>query len=92
MIFSLFQIASSFSHEEMQDVIATRALGQDLPLNPPMIHCVGCSDSGNYVIAGLGNGTVEIFHGGKYIRHRESLIGHKRSVAAILPIGVSYLI
>lgn len=54
-----------------------------------MVHSIGCSDSGAYVVAGLGNGTVEVFHGGKNLRHTESLIGHKRSVAAVLPIAVS---
>ncbi|KAM7538768.1 hypothetical protein Aperf_G00000055569 [Anoplocephala perfoliata] len=86
------RIASSFSPEETQQMITTRALGQDLPLNPPMIHSIACSASGDYVFAGLGNGTVEIFHGGKYIRHSESLIGHKRCVAAILPIGESHIV
>ncbi|VDL18592.1 unnamed protein product [Hymenolepis diminuta] len=82
------RIASSFSQEEIQRMVSTHALGQDLPLNPPMVHSIGCSNSGDYVVAGLGNGTVELFHGGKNLRHTESLFGHKRSVAAILPIGV----
>ncbi|KAM3176534.1 hypothetical protein ACTXT7_006357 [Hymenolepis weldensis] len=86
------RIASSFSQEEIQQMVSTHALGQDLPLNPPMVHSIGCSNSGDYVAAGLGNGTVELFHGGKNLRHTESLFGHKRSVAAILPIGDSYVL
>ncbi|VDO06345.1 unnamed protein product [Rodentolepis nana] len=86
------RIASSFSQEENRRIVLTHTLGQDLPLNPPMVHSIGCSDSGDYVIAGLGNGTVEVFNGAKNLRHTESLFGHKRSVAAILPIGDSHVL
>nr|CDS32926.1 WD repeat containing protein 53 [Hymenolepis microstoma] len=89
---SSIRIASSFSQEENQRIVLMHTLGRDLPLNPPMVHSIGCSDSGDYVIAGLGNGTVEVFNGGKSLRHTESLFGHKRSVAAILPIGDSHVL
>ncbi len=64
-------------------------LGQDLPLNPPMIHSLACTESGTYVAVGLESGTVEVFHGDKDLRHTESLLGHRRGVSALLPVHVS---
>uniref|UniRef100_A0A5K3EUC5 WD_REPEATS_REGION domain-containing protein n=1 Tax=Mesocestoides corti TaxID=53468 RepID=A0A5K3EUC5_MESCO len=89
---NFIRVASSFSPEEIQQFVATQVLSQGLPLNPPMIHSLVCTESGSYVIAGLESGAVEVFRGGKHIEHVESLIGHRRSVAALLPIEESHLL
>lgn len=87
-----FLIASSLTPEEVRQMMATRALGPGFPFNPPMIHSLGCDESGDYVAVGLGNGTVEVFQGDRNLRHVKSLLGHRRSVAALLPIGNSHLL
>ncbi|VDK40841.1 unnamed protein product [Taenia asiatica] len=86
------RIASSLTSEEAEQMVATRALGPGLLFNPPMIHSLGFVDSGNYVTVGLGNGTVEVFQGCKNLQHVETLLGHRRSVAALLPVGNSHLL
>ncbi|VDM30777.1 unnamed protein product [Hydatigera taeniaeformis] len=90
-VFSV-RIASSFTPEEVEQMVKTRAYSQSLLLNPPMIHSLGCDDSGKYVAVGLGNGAVEIFKDDKNFRHVESLLGHRRSVSALLPVGSSHLL
>ncbi|KAL5103407.1 WD repeat-containing protein 53 [Taenia crassiceps] len=85
-------IASSLTPEEVEQMVTTRALGPGLSFNPPMIHSLGCDDSGDYVTVGLGNGTVEVFQSGKNLQHVATLLGHRRSVAALLPVGKSHLL
>lgn len=69
-------------------MVATRTLIPGLLFNPPMVHSLGCDDSGDYIAVGLGTGAVEVFQGGKNLQHVESLLGHRRSVAALLPFKV----
>ncbi|RTG87991.1 uncharacterized protein DC041_0005047, partial [Schistosoma bovis] len=55
-----------------------------LPINPPMVHSVACSVSGDFVAAGLESSTIELFAGdGKRLNHLESLYGHTRGVSAL---------
>ncbi|VDP73006.1 unnamed protein product [Echinostoma caproni] len=55
-----------------------------LPINPPMVHCIACSPSGDFAAAGLEKSTVELFAGdGKRLNHVESLYGHRRAVSAL---------
>ncbi|XP_018654876.1 putative wd40 protein [Schistosoma mansoni] len=55
-----------------------------LPINPPMVHSVACSASGDFVAAGLESSTIELFAGdGKRLNHLESLYGHTRGVSAL---------
>ncbi|CAH8674335.1 unnamed protein product [Schistosoma rodhaini] len=64
-----------------------------LPINPPMVHSVACSASGDFVAAGLESSTIELFAGdGKRLNHLESLYGHTRGVSALHFIDDSFLI
>ncbi|CAH8650750.1 unnamed protein product [Schistosoma guineensis] len=64
-----------------------------LPINPPMVHSVACSVSGDFVAAGLESSTIELFAGdGKRLNHLESLYGHTRGVSALHFIDDSFLI
>nr|CAX74570.1 WD repeat protein 53 [Schistosoma japonicum] len=55
-----------------------------LPINPPMVHSVACSVSGDFVAAGLESSTIVLFAGdGKRLNHLESLYGHTRGVSAL---------
>ncbi|CAH8569931.1 unnamed protein product [Schistosoma turkestanicum] len=60
-----------------------------LPINPPMVHSIACSGSGDFVAAGLESSTIELFAGdGKRLNHLESLYGHTRGVSALHFIDV----
>lgn len=64
-----------------------------LPVNPPMVHTIACSSSGDFVAAGLESSTIELFSGeGKRLCHLESLYGHSRGVSALKYIDDSFLV
>ncbi|KAF8562125.1 hypothetical protein P879_06677 [Paragonimus westermani] len=64
-----------------------------IPVNPPMVHSIACSASGDFVAAGLEKSTIELFAGdGKRLAHLESLYGHRRAVSTLLFIGDDHLI
>lgn len=62
-----------------------------VPLNPPMVHVINCSASGDFVAAGLESSTIELFAGeGKRLSHLESIYGHSRGVSALHFLNVSF--
>ncbi|CAL8083717.1 unnamed protein product [Calicophoron daubneyi] len=64
-----------------------------IPVNPPMVHAVACSKTGDFVAAGLESSTIELFAGdGKRLNHLDSLYGHSRGVCALHFMGDSHLI
>ncbi|KAA0185095.1 hypothetical protein FBUS_00824 [Fasciolopsis buskii] len=72
---------------------AQNAWSAGLPINPPMVHCIDCSPSGDFAAAGLEKSTVELFAGdGKRLNHVESLYGHRRAVSALHFISDSFLL
>lgn len=74
-------------------VSAADAWSFGLPVNPPMVHSVACSASGDLVAAGLEKSTIELFAGdGKRLTHKTSLYGHRRGVSALHFIGDTFLI
>ncbi|KAG5442942.1 WD repeat-containing protein 53 [Clonorchis sinensis] len=83
---------------DSSDTAPTSIAAQDawisgLPINPPMVHSLACSASGDFVAAGLEKSTIELFSGdGKRLSHKESLYGHRRAVSALHFIGDSHLI
>lgn len=84
---------SSLTETQSTQLHATRALGAGLPLNPPMINALTCTANGEYVVIGLESSTIELFSSSsKYLRHTDSLFGHRRGVSALLSIQNTHII
>lgn len=80
-------------HDESAHVRVRSAISYGIPINPPMVHCIDCSPSGDLVAAGLERSTVELFSGvGKRLTHADSLCGHRRGVSALRFVGEDHLL
>jgi len=90
---SSLRVASSYSRAEVAELAKTRLMGHGMGLNPPMVHCLTTTTSGDCVVLGLENHTIEVFKGDqRFLKHSESLFGHRRGVAALLTVGETHLV
>ncbi|PAA70860.1 hypothetical protein BOX15_Mlig031563g1 [Macrostomum lignano] len=73
-----------FDMSELQDAESTVS-ASGIGVNPPLVHCLAASSDGQFVAAGLENGSVELFSGsGRHLLQSESLYGHSAGVSALL--------